>query len=98
MSDNGAGPTGGAARPSGLHFVVNLTSLARPPSPAELRAISMAVDEALGALGPKQTEPGQTEPGRTGPGQIGPETWRFSGRWWHAGRQPRGSRFSPVVD
>lgn len=61
---------------------VKLTSLARAPSPAEMRAISIAVEEALRATAPATAGP---DP------DIGPgiERWRFSGRWWQAGNGRR---------
>jgi hypothetical protein len=51
------------------------TRLASPPSPAELEAITAAVQQALGAGSPVHS-------GRSG--GLGPQetAWRFGGRWW----------------
>ncbi len=54
---------------------LKLTALARPPSPAEERAISLAVEEALRAVSGPTAEPT-------------PARWRFSGRWWRASTRP----------
>jgi hypothetical protein len=59
----------------GFGVELNLTSLARPPSPAEERAIFLAVEEALRAA---ITPPSEPEPPR----------WRFSGRWWRTNTNP----------
>ena len=59
----------------GLQLELKLTALARPPSPAEERAISLAVEEALRAITVTTAEPT-------------PARWRFSGRWWHTSTKP----------
>ena len=98
---SGPAPTpaaGGVPRPRlevEVDIEVNLTSLARPPSPAELRAISLAVEEALRAL----TEPAET--GRRPLAFIGTLVELHSpalgsGRLFVSGARPQ--RFSPVVD
>jgi hypothetical protein len=66
----------GVPRPR-LEVEVNLTGLARPPSPAELRAISLAVEEAMRAFTPHRLKPGD-------------DRWRLSGRWWNSTRPPWG--------
>ena len=66
-----------------LRVEVRLTDLARPPSPAEVEAMALAIDKALGAAEPAKSV-------------IPPSDWRFSGRWWrqHTGRSPGGIEWS----
>ncbi|MGH9106965.1 MAG: hypothetical protein ACRDZX_14260 [Acidimicrobiales bacterium] len=67
--------TGRSRPPPGYSWVeVRLSELARPPSPGELEAISVALGAILGA--PLPALP------------VEPGPWRFSGRWWR--RSPGG--------
>ena len=51
---------------------LRLTDLASPPSALELEAITIAVEQALGTVGPELLT------------SLGPElaAWRLGGRWW----------------
>jgi len=62
--------TGGPATgPLGLRVEVQLSDLARAPSPAEVEAITLAIAQALAPTTPVEAP-------------ISPSDWRFSGRWW----------------
>jgi hypothetical protein len=55
--------------PLGLRVEVRLSDLARAPSPGEVEAISLAIEQALAPAPPVEAA-------------ISPSDWRFSGRWW----------------
>jgi hypothetical protein len=70
------------ARP--LEFRVKLTDLARPPTPVELQAIAIALEQVLAAPLPPAAEPAQSD-------------WRFSGRWWRPAAGGPGRRWASTA-
>ncbi|HXW81914.1 MAG TPA: hypothetical protein VEJ84_20615 [Acidimicrobiales bacterium] len=79
----------GSTRPERSSFVpplgieVKLSSLAGPPSPAEMLAIELGIERALRTLRPGLPTTATAEAG-----------WRFSGRWWRQRPAPHGAGLS----